>query len=125
MTHKKKMILLGITSVALIALTAGASAYIATQAAQDKPVTEKVAAQNNIKWDNEPTQPAPQPQQQVAQKSCDDANIVGTAIGAVAGGLAGNQIGSGRGQDLATIGGAIGGGYLGKEHIPTRNVLCP
>ena len=47
------------------------------------------------------------------------------AIGAVGGGLVGNQIGSGKGQDLATIGGAIGGGYLGKEYIPTHNTLCP
>lgn len=125
MSHKKKMVLLGVGAVALLAVTAGASAFIATNVANDKDVSEpqKVASAETIRWDD-----APAPQQQAQQpvaKSCDDANIVGAAIGAVAGGLAGNQIGSGRGQDLATIGGAIGGGYLGKEYIPTRNTLCP
>ena len=123
MTHKNKMILLGIGAVALIAVTAGASAYVATNMAEEKPVAAKTASRENIKWDDAP---APQPQQQAqAKPACNDANIVGAAIGAVAGGVAGNQIGSGSGKDLATIGGAIGGGWLGKDHIPTHNVLCP
>jgi len=48
----------------------------------------------------------------------------GTGAGAVAGGVVGavvgNQIGSGRGQDLATIAGAAGGAYAG--HQIERNV---
>ncbi|PZO89123.1 MAG: hypothetical protein DI626_00205 [Micavibrio aeruginosavorus] len=91
----------------------------------EKAAPQKVAAKKEtITWNSERQAAKPQPQQQAAN-TCDDANIVGAAIGAVAGGFAGNQVGKGRGQDLATVGGAIGGGYLGKEYIPTRNVLCP
>ncbi len=119
MTHKNKMVLLGVAGVALLIATAGASAYIATQL-DNEPT--RVIKEEKITWNERRNEPQ---RQQVAQNDCDDANIVGAAIGAVGGGLVGNQIGSGRGQDLATIGGAIGGGYLGKEYIPTRNVLCP
>ena len=37
----------------------------------------------------------------------------GTAIGAIAGGVIGHQVGSGRGNDAATVGGALLGGLLG------------
>jgi outer membrane lipoprotein SlyB len=40
---------------------------------------------------------------------------VGIAGGAVVGGLLGNQIGGGNGRTLATIAGAVGGGYAGNE----------
>jgi uncharacterized protein YcfJ len=39
----------------------------------------------------------------------------GTAIGAVAGGVLGHQVGSGRGNDAATVGGALIGGLIGHE----------
>jgi outer membrane lipoprotein SlyB len=42
-----------------------------------------------------------------------------TGVGAVTGGalvgLLGHQVGEGKGKDLATIGGAVGGAYLGNE----------
>ena len=38
---------------------------------------------------------------------------VGIATGAVVGGLLGSQIGGGNGRTLATVAGAVGGGYLG------------
>ena len=44
----------------------------------------------------------------------------GAAIGAIAGGVAGHQLGSGRGNDAATIGGAILGGILGHQ-LERRN----
>ncbi len=120
---RKNMFLWGLGGALLIAMTAGASAYIATKAAGEGEVVEatRTAQADKINWDG----PAQQQAQQPAAKSCDDSNIVGAAIGAVAGGVAGNQIGSGKGQDLATIGGAIGGGALGQRYIPTRNALCP
>ena len=37
----------------------------------------------------------------------------GTALGAVAGGVIGHQVGSGRGNDAATVGGALLGGLIG------------
>jgi uncharacterized protein YcfJ len=40
---------------------------------------------------------------------------IGIGIGAVVGGLLGNQVGSGDGKTLATIAGAVGGGYVGNE----------
>lgn len=43
------------------------------------------------------------------------ASAVGTIAGGVVGGLLGNQIGGGTGKDLATIAGAAGGAYAGRE----------
>lgn len=40
---------------------------------------------------------------------------IGIATGAVIGGLLGNQVGGGNGRTLATIAGAVGGGYFGNE----------
>lgn len=40
---------------------------------------------------------------------------VGVGLGAVVGGLLGNQVGKGNGRTLATIAGAVGGGYAGNE----------
>jgi len=45
----------------------------------------------------------------------DQHQIAGTAIGAVAGGLLGHMVGSGKGNTLATVAGAVGGGYAGKR----------
>lgn len=45
----------------------------------------------------------------------DQHNIAGTAIGAVAGGLLGHMVGGGRGKTLATVAGAVGGGYAGNR----------
>lgn len=123
MTRKHKTLALwGLGGALLIAMTVGASAYVTKSVLEDETPGAK-AQSERITW-NEPRQTEPQAQQQSVQ-NCDDANIVGTAIGAVAGGVVGNQVGKGKGQDLATIGGAIGGGYLGHEYIPTRNTLCP
>ena len=62
-------------------------------------------------------QPAPAYQQPapVAQNS-----PIGIGVGAVVGGLLGHQVGGGNGKTLATIAGAVGGGYLGNE-IAKRN----
>lgn len=45
---------------------------------------------------------------------------VGIGVGAVLGGLVGSQLGGGNGRTLATIAGAVGGGYVGNE-IAKRN----
>ena len=37
----------------------------------------------------------------------------GTVLGAIVGGVAGHQVGSGRGNDVATVGGAVAGGAIG------------
>ena len=63
----------------------------------------------------EPSQqysPAPVYQQTapVAQNS-----PLGIGVGAVIGGLLGSQIGGGKGRTLATLAGAVGGGYVGNE----------
>jgi uncharacterized protein YcfJ len=55
-----------------------------------------------------PAQPAPAP---AAQKN----SVVGIGVGALVGGALGSQIGSGDGKTLATIAGAVGGGYVGNE----------
>jgi outer membrane lipoprotein SlyB len=46
---------------------------------------------------------------------------VGAGIGAVVGGLLGNQVGSGNGRTLATVAGALGGGYAGNAIEKSRH----
>lgn len=62
-------------------------------------------------------QPAPiaQPVAQPVPQSVAQNSPVGIGIGAVVGGLLGHQVGGGNGKTLATIAGAVGGGYLGNE----------
>ena len=45
----------------------------------------------------------------------DKHQITGIAAGAVIGGILGNQVGDGRGRDLATLAGAVAGGFGGKK----------
>ena len=45
----------------------------------------------------------------------DEHQIAGSALGAVAGGVLGHQFGGGRGRDVATVAGALGGGYAGNR----------
>ncbi|CAN5246775.1 glycine zipper 2TM domain-containing protein [soil metagenome] len=60
------------------------------------------------------------------QKVCDNQSVQvrqperfgnkdGTLIGAVVGGLVGHQVGGGNGRTLATVAGAVGGGYIGRD----------
>jgi len=70
------------------------------------PVREQASAPQQVCHDEVVTQRAPVKDQH---------QIAGTAIGAVAGGLLGNQVGGGKGRTLATVAGAIGGGYAGHE----------
>ena len=122
---RKHVLAFGIGVLALVLLTAGASALVTKEILADKPAVEKVANNKKasppgerIAW-NEPRQ-APKPQ----APACDDGNIVGYVLGGAAGGIAGNQIGKGNGKTAATIGGTLGGAYLGGEYIPTHNVTC-
>jgi uncharacterized protein YcfJ len=63
-----------------------------------------------------PQQPNAQAEGSVAAHKPEAPNsAVGIGVGAVIGGVLGNQIGSGDGKTLATIAGAIGGGYIGNE----------
>jgi uncharacterized protein YcfJ len=48
-------------------------------------------------------------------------NVGGAVVGAVLGGILGHQIGSGRGQDIATVGGAVAGGAVGYNTNRDRN----
>ena len=50
----------------------------------------------------------------VHQREVKDQNrIAGKAIGAVLGGVLGHQVGGGNGKKVATVAGAVGGGYAG------------
>ncbi len=44
-----------------------------------------------------------------------DSNALGVVAGGAAGALLGHQVGGGRGKDLATVAGAVGGAYAGKK----------
>ncbi len=47
-------------------------------------------------------------------------SAVGIGVGALIGGILGSQVGGGNGKTLATIAGAVGGGYVGNE-VAKRN----
>jgi uncharacterized protein YcfJ len=54
-------------------------------------------------------------------------NVPGAIVGAVLGGVIGHQVGSGRGNDIATVGGAVVGGAVGAnvgrgQQTATRDV---
>ena len=51
--------------------------------------------------------------QAVASEPRGEPNVGGAVLGAVIGGVLGHQIGSGRGNDVATVGGALAGGAVG------------
>lgn len=56
----------------------------------------------------------------------DKNQIAGTAIGAVVGGAVGHQVGGGDGKKLATVAGAVAGGYAGKkiqEHEQNKDMV--
>ena len=53
-------------------------------------------------------------QEQVPQAQ-NKVNIPGAVVGAVIGGILGHQVGSGRGNDIATVGGAVAGGAVGSQ----------
>lgn len=50
-----------------------------------------------------------------------EASGAGAVIGGIAGGVLGHQIGSGRGNDVATVAGAAGGAYAGNQIEKNRN----
>lgn len=74
----------------------------ASHKATSQKTSNQVAAASTA-----PAQPAAAP----AQKN----SVVGIGVGALVGGALGSQIGSGDGKTLATIAGAVGGGYVGNE----------
>lgn len=51
--------------------------------------------------------------EQVSQQSRGEANVPAAIAGAFIGGILGHQIGGGRGQDLATVGGVVAGAAVG------------
>ena len=74
--------------------------------------------------------PAPQYVQQQAYAAphpvrtyVSDMSPVGTGIGAVVGGVLGHQVGGGNGKKLATVAGALLGGYAGNEVAHDRSPL--
>jgi len=123
-TRTKQITGIILGAIALIMISAGASALI-TRNVVDKPEDMKPVAakkvthkEERIAWNDPAPQPAP------VQKRCDDGNVVGYGLGALAGGLIGSQVGKGSGKDVATVGGAAAGALAGGQYIPTRGVLC-
>lgn len=129
--HGKKVLGITLGAIALIMVTAGASALITNQVVnkpEEAPVVKRVAStttkKDTIRWNNPPAQQAQPVAAQQPQQRCDDGNVVGYGLGALAGGLIGNQIGDGNGRKVATVGGAAAGALAGGQYIPTRGVLC-
>ena len=55
-------------------------------------------------------------QHQPPQQSSGGVNVPGAVIGAALGGILGHQVGGGRGKDVATVAGVVGGAALGSQY---------
>jgi len=53
--------------------------------------------------------------EQVQVPAQSGANVPGAVVGAIIGGILGHQVGSGSGNDIATVGGAAAGGFVGSQ----------
>lgn len=89
------------------------------QSVQAKPANSQKLATNAQSKSLEANNAPPTQHKPVAQNS-----PVGIGVGALIGGVIGNQFGSGDGKALATIAGAIGGGYVGNE-VAKKNQAQP
>lgn len=130
---RRNIIAACIGAVALVAVTASASALITREKlSEDAPVQKTVSTVHQERVvktapreaRNNPPVTQPQATQNPPPPACDDGNIAGTVLGGAAGGVIGSQIGNGSGQTAATIAGVAGGALLGREFIPTHNVTC-
>ncbi|MFT7722771.1 MAG: glycine zipper 2TM domain-containing protein [Roseateles sp.] len=137
---KSTQIVAGVAVVA--ALLGGAYAMGRSQGSQGltapEPVTAAAPAPQRLAADTplretrpapaaKHAQPAPQQAQAALCQGCarvtsvytetrrGKASGVGAVGGAVVGGLLGNMVGGGNGRKLATVAGAVGGGYAGHE----------
>jgi outer membrane lipoprotein SlyB len=52
---------------------------------------------------------------QLSRSGGDAPPAMGAVLGGIAGGVIGHQVGGGRGKDVATIAGALGGAYAGQQ----------
>ena len=113
----KNIFLWALGGALLVAMTAGASAFVYEDVMHNK---DSGNHSTHISWNKTHSQT-----QAVSQQpACDDGNIVGAVVGGVGGGVVGSQVGKGNGKTAGTIAGALGGAYLGKEYIPTKNATC-
>lgn len=93
------------------------------QYAQNSDEQGQYAQNSYAEPERPPAQPAVMPQQHPVQNYVNDMNPVGAGLGAVVGGLLGHQIGGGRGKTLATVAGALLGGYAGNEVAHDRSPI--
>lgn len=101
----------GVTAGGAVATYSLVSAPQYAQVLAVKPVNETINTPREVCKEVAITRQAPVKDQH---------QIAGTAIGAVVGGLLGNQVGGGNGKKIATVAGAVGGGYAGnkaQEHM--------
>jgi uncharacterized protein YcfJ len=101
----------GVTAGGAVATYSLVSAPQYAQVLAVKPVNETIKTPREVCKEVAITRQAPVKDQH---------QIAGTAIGAVVGGLLGNQVGGGNGKKIATVAGAVGGGYAGnkaQEHM--------
>ena len=87
--------------------------------AHAKNATPQKLANNTSEKSMDANSAPPAQHKPVAQNS-----PVGIGVGALIGGVIGNQFGSGSGKTLATVAGAIGGGYVGNE-VAKKNQAQP
>ena len=82
---------------------------------REAPSVKHAARADANKATNATQQTASPAPVQTAQKPAEHNSAVGIGVGALIGGALGSQVGSGDGKTLATIAGAVGGGYIGNE----------
>ncbi len=110
-----KKIVLAISTMALVTLTAQANSFSVSdyvKVEKSKPKYENVIRRTPYEecWDERvPVR------RNYHRRGGEDNNGLGTLIGGVAGGILGHQVGGGSGKTVATIGGAIIGSIVGNN----------
>ena len=98
--------------VAMVVAAAGAVTY---RAAAHPKFAEVLAVTQAKETVTTPREHCEQVQVHKQAPVQDEKRVAGTAIGAVAGGLLGSAVGGGRGKTVATVAGAVAGGYGGNQ----------
>ncbi len=109
---EKRGLIVGLIAGAVLA---GAGVVVATRSNNQPPefvdVVRTVPVTRTVETPREEC--TEQPVTRTRQRNDNTTN--GTVIGALVGGVLGNQVGGGSGRALATVGGAVAGGYVGHE----------
>jgi uncharacterized protein YcfJ len=110
---QRKILALALASTAIVSSTAFAEPFgDRARVLSVHPVMERIPVSREECWNDKQRG---YEERQVTRTDTGAPIGPGTVLGAIVGGVAGHQVGSGRGNDLATAAGAVAGGLIGNS----------